>query len=354
MSKRKLSTMQELSDAVGLSRPTVSKYFADPSSVRKATRARIESALSRFDYSPNLLAKNLNRSHSRLIGVLVPTFNDAFYAEFVRIAEQMALGAGYLPVVQSSHGNPALQDRLVSMMLSMNAAGALVVPLDRPRSSENLAALAERIPVVLADSRAAADLPFVGTDNRQSVGVITAYLCETGAPPHFLPMPPVNRNSDERLEAYIAAVDRCGHEPRILKVDGSATWSFESFGKYSLARALEAPNHGIKTLLCSNDRLAIGAFSAAFEAGITIGRRGDLRIAGHDDNPLSAFLVPPLTTVRQNVRAIARASVRRLVAALNGAGDEDGSRQEAQEALPVAEDGDSTLYAADLVVRQSA
>ncbi|MCB1331396.1 MAG: LacI family DNA-binding transcriptional regulator, partial [Maritimibacter sp.] len=45
--------MKEFSRLTGLSRPTVSKYFNDPASVRPTTRARIEAALEKYDYRPN-------------------------------------------------------------------------------------------------------------------------------------------------------------------------------------------------------------------------------------------------------------------------------------------------------------
>ena len=46
MSGRKIKNMEEFAEVSGISRPTVSKYFHDPGSVRKTTRAKIESALA--------------------------------------------------------------------------------------------------------------------------------------------------------------------------------------------------------------------------------------------------------------------------------------------------------------------
>jgi transcriptional regulator with XRE-family HTH domain len=65
MAERKIRTMDEFAAASGLSRPTVSKYFNDLSSVRPTTRERIEKALNRRDYRPNLFSVNLNRRSTR-------------------------------------------------------------------------------------------------------------------------------------------------------------------------------------------------------------------------------------------------------------------------------------------------
>ena len=43
--KQKISTMKELSEAIGISRPTLSRYFQDPDSVRASTSDKIKEGL---------------------------------------------------------------------------------------------------------------------------------------------------------------------------------------------------------------------------------------------------------------------------------------------------------------------
>ena len=58
MGEVKVKNMEEFAALSGISRPTVSKYFNDPGSVRASTRERIETALARYDYRPNIFAMN--------------------------------------------------------------------------------------------------------------------------------------------------------------------------------------------------------------------------------------------------------------------------------------------------------
>jgi len=53
MAGNKIRNMEEFASVSGISRPTVSKYFNDPDSVRASTRTRIEVALERHEYRPN-------------------------------------------------------------------------------------------------------------------------------------------------------------------------------------------------------------------------------------------------------------------------------------------------------------
>jgi len=60
MDGSKIKNMEEFAALSGLSRPTVSKYFNDPKSVRASTRTRIESAREKYDYHPNIFAMKLS------------------------------------------------------------------------------------------------------------------------------------------------------------------------------------------------------------------------------------------------------------------------------------------------------
>ena len=109
----KIKNMEEFAALSGISRPTVSKYFHDPDSVRPTTRARIEEALERFDYRPNIFAVNQNRKLTKNIGIVVPYLADPFFAEIARYLEQSCIAAGYRPSLFSSHGEQKLENEIL-------------------------------------------------------------------------------------------------------------------------------------------------------------------------------------------------------------------------------------------------
>lgn len=312
MSESKIRTMEEFAAASGLSRPTVSKYFDNPESVKPATRARIEKAIKDYDYRPNLFAVSLNRKNPKNIGVIVPHISDPFYAEIVRQIEMRCLAEGYWTIVISSHGDRQLEARAMRTLLSLNIAGVLMAPLGFETDVRLLENLFNAMPVVFLDN-SIGDKPFVGTDNRQSINIITDYLCRTGEHPCFLEMPMVNQNALERRDAYIATMQRLQLEPITLSIPAK-DWTFEQAGYEKASEILDRGGFPTRTVLCANDRLAFGVISAAFERRLSVGRdsNSDLRVAGHDDHPLSRFTCPPLTTVAQDYQGIAAAGIDML------------------------------------------
>jgi DNA-binding LacI/PurR family transcriptional regulator len=174
--------------------------------------------------------------------------------------------------------------------------------------------------------------------------LIVNYLCRSGEHPVYFDMPDVNENAYQRRKAYSQSMEKLGHEP-IFAVSGTSdTWDFENFAFNQTTAILSRGDFATRTVLCANDRLAFGVLAACYQAGVKVGRGSDcrLRVAGHDNQPLSALTCPPLTTVSQNYEDIGRIATEILLAKL-GASD-----------LPAELIDNQALLNAELVLRESA
>mgnify|MGYP001799892224 CR=1 FL=1 len=316
--KPRIDTMEHLSEAIGVSRPTLSRYFQDPERVSRTSRARIEAGLERVEYVPNFFATRMNRASTGMIGVIIPYLNDLFFTRLLEAIELAAMEAGYSVITKCSHSDPAIEAQAAKTFMSMNVDGALVAPLGNHSDLKMHERLRSRLPFVLVDSRPEVmpKVDFVGTDHFQSTGLATEYLARVGGPPVFLAMPRVNFTAMERERAYIAKMEELGLEPRVIGTElMQDTWHFEAHGLAVRDQAFSKGQLTDASILCVNDRVAIGALRAAASHGLEPGgqRRGGLRIAGHDDYPLCPYTTPALTTVAQNVDAIGKAAVTRLV-----------------------------------------
>ena len=156
---------------------------------------------------------------------------------------------------------------------------------------------------------------FVGSDNFSFVSQSVEYLTRTGEPPCFVEMStPPNPNANKRRAAYITKMESLGLEPQVIRIDGEG-WGFEEIGHQGALKLLADKSLPTDTVLCSNDRLAIGFLSACYERGLRVGR-GDgcaLRVAGHDDHPFSRFTCPSLTTVAHDYDVVSNKSVEMLL-----------------------------------------
>ena len=329
MRSKKIGTMEEFARAVGLSRPTVSKFFHDPASVRPKTRARIEAVLKQSGFRPNIFAVNLNRRRTKIIGLIVPDPTDPFYMTLAQRIETEATAAGYLALVLSSNGRPEVEARAIETITALNVAGAIIAPLGEKSQHAKLKSLARETPLIFVDAPLDDEGPFVGTNNHQTIPLITEYLCRSGEPPTYLDMPKTNNNSRDRRAAYVETMERLGQEPRFAGMTPSGDWDFEKVAFDEAARTLREGGFATRTILCPNDRMAFGVLAAMYQAGLKVGFGPDCdyRVAGHDNQRFSAYTCPPLTTVSQDCDEMGRVALRMLFDSIDNGGPAPSNRK---------------------------
>jgi DNA-binding LacI/PurR family transcriptional regulator len=106
-------------------------------------------------------------------------------------------------------------------------------------------------------------------------------------------------------------MEKAGSEPVIIPAP-SENWAFEAAGFEQATNYFSMKELPSRTILCANDRTAFGVMAAANHCGLRVSRVGgpnDIRVAGHDDHPLSRFASPPLTTLAQDYVEMANLAV---------------------------------------------
>ena len=82
-------------------------------------------------------------------------------------------------------------------------------------------------------------------------------------------MPRLNSNAVEREAAYVAKMHELGIAPRFVDSNGATvSWQFEAYGLSVMDEHFSRQKHTSETILCANDRIAIGAIRAANKHGL--------------------------------------------------------------------------------------
>ena len=228
-------------------------------------------------------------------------------------------------IAQSAEGSIDGEIKAVELLRSMGVDGAIIAPQGSSDADEVLRLAINDFPFIFADSKphdTAVGADFIGTDNRQSIGLIVDYLHRTGSHPKFFRMPNLNLNASSREKAYREKMLELGLEPTFVEAnDNYGSWNFEEFGFRIMDEHFNKQRHINDALICANDRIAIGAIRAANRHGLfatSDGKTSKFRIAGHDDHPLSAYVYPALTTVAQDIDGIAEGAVSALQQRISG------------------------------------
>jgi len=166
-------TLADVALAAKVSLATASRVFSHPQLVREATAQRVHEAARRLSFRPNLLGAKLRAQRTRILGVMLPTLDNAVFAECWRGIEESAMAAGYSLMLVTSNYDPARERERIEYLLRHRVDGMVLTVADACDSTVLDQLDRESVPYVLAynqvsDEGAAHGRHSVSVDNRTS------------------------------------------------------------------------------------------------------------------------------------------------------------------------------------------
>lgn len=309
-------TLADVALAARVSLATASRVFSHPQLVREATAQRVHDAAQRLAFRPNLLGAKLRSQQTRIIGVMLPTLENAVFAECWRGIEEAALAASYSLMLVTSGYDPARERERVEYLLRHRVDGMVLTVADAAHSQVLDQLDAESIPYVLAYNQAAPQgrRHSVSVDNRASACEGVTALIAAGhrriavASGSFT----ASDRARQRFAGYEDAM-RAHGLPAMAPVCLPSHTASNAGQIRALMQAPDAPT----ALFCTNDLLAIGVISDLKRLGLRVPR--DVSVLGYDGIALGALVEPPLATVVQPNSEIGAGAIRHIVSRLRAA-----------------------------------
>ena len=303
--------MTDVAKLAGVSHQTVSRVLNGHPNVKEQTRLRVRAAIAELGYRPNKAARALVTGRSQLIGIVA--LNSTLYGPSSLLAafEQCAGEAGFAVSV----GSVGRLDResitgAVERHLDQRVAG-LVVIAPVASAGEALEEMPAGVPLVTIDGDPERAHALVTVDQVAGARAATQYLLDAGHRTVWHVSGPADwYDAAGRIEGWKQALQAAGVEvPPLMPADWSAAAGYAA--GQMLARMPE-----VTAVFTANDHLALGLLRALHERGRRVPH--DLSVVGFDDVPEAAYFIPPLTTVRPDFGAVARAGLDLLLAQMTG------------------------------------
>jgi LacI family transcriptional regulator len=308
-------TIRDVARRAGVSIATVSRVQRGSAPVAERTRRRVEDAIRALRYTPSRLGRSLAERRHAALGIVFPDLSGPYFGEVIHGFEVAAGDAEHGVLILSTHGREAAAERVRE--LASRVDGLLVLGRTVPDSA--IAELRRTgVPMVLLARPAVASADSIRAENRRTAEQLTRHLITRHRHRRiaYLGDPGGSPDGAERWEGFLAA----HRAARVERPGEPVASSYREQEGYAAAHAALERRPQPTALFCANDEIALGAYAAAQERGLAIGRA--LAITGWDDIPLARHLSPPLTTVRQPMRELgargARALERRITERMNG------------------------------------
>jgi LacI family transcriptional regulator len=307
------ATIRDVARAAKVSIATVSRALNGHSNVRDAVRQHVQSVAAALGYVPHTGARSLSLARTNAIGVMLPDLHGEFYSEALRGIDGEASARGLQLLLSNMHGDRGAE----TLRFMRGRVDGLIIMAPDIEPERLLAQLPASLPTVLISCPdLAADHPQFRIDNTAAADAMVEHLIATGRRRIVhLSGPRGNRDAEERIAGYRAAMTRNGLTPRIL------TGNFDEESGTATANELIGETERADALFAANDMMAIGALVAFQRAGLAV--PGDIAVAGFDDIPLARLVTPALTTMRVGIAEIGADAVSRVAAILAGANDSE-------------------------------
>src|SRR5579863_9905055 len=122
----KSASIYDVARESGVSVFTVSAVVNAKSHVGKQLRKRVEAAIRKLNYRPNLIARSLAKQKTHTIGMIVPDIANPFFPMVVRGAEDAAQKRGYNLLLCNSDDTQEKEESALELLLSKRVDGILL------------------------------------------------------------------------------------------------------------------------------------------------------------------------------------------------------------------------------------
>jgi LacI family transcriptional regulator len=272
---------------------TVSAVVNNKAHVGKKLRERVEVAIRKLNYRPNLLARSLAKQKTHTIGMIVPDIANPFFPMVVRGAEDAAQKRGYNLLLCNSDDTQVKEENALELLLSKRVDGILLTKAISDISpSLNQMIQEVKIPIVLV-MRTAPKLSkdAIITDDYQGAYEAVSHLARAGRKRIGLIGGPLKvSNGKARWQGFHDALKDNGlpYDPTLVIEGDYRTESGYRAGNLLLS-------HRPDGVYVANYLMTVGFLKAAEEMGLRCPE--DFGLVSFDDYPWLGIFTPKLTTV---------------------------------------------------------
>jgi LacI family transcriptional regulator len=293
---------------------TVSAVINNKGRVSNTLGRRVEAAVDKLNYRPNLLARSLAKQQTHTIGMVVTDIANPFFPAIVRGAEDAAQKAGYSILLCNSDDKHDKEALYLELLISKRVDGIILNKTPGQLSPSQRKMLADaKVPIVLL-MRTCPGLKadIAQTDDEKGAHDAVAHLARNGHKRIALVGGPLHvSNANARRRGYLKALEEVGlHSDPALAFEGD--YRIDSGHRAGLALLPHRPD----AVLVTNYLMAVGFMSAANEIGMRCPE--DFALVSFDDYPWLGCFRPRLTTIELPKYELGDAAVRLLLDRIQG------------------------------------
>jgi DNA-binding LacI/PurR family transcriptional regulator len=307
------ATVVTLSEIAGVAASTVSRALQNDPRISPGTRKRILALAEAEGYTPNLLARTLASGKSGLVGLVIGSVQNPFYAVLLEEIVAQAAARGLRMLVVHA-GNGAIDAEMAAALLKYQVDGCLIASAELSSRAADICA-AHRVPMVMVNRVARRHAGAVACDNLGGGQEIARFLLAGGHRRFAVVQGHLHSSTaTDRARGFAEALAEAGLPPPMTLAGGS-TYD----GGLAVGQALAAlpPAERPDAVFAVSDEMACAVIDALRGAGVGVPR--EVSVVGFDGTPLGARPAYDLTTIVPPVAGMVARALEMLEARIEDA-----------------------------------
>lgn len=301
----------------GVGVTTVSRAINNHPDINEATKEMILQVIKENHYVPNNSARNLKRSASKTIAVLIKGITNPFFNRMLQVFEKETKRRKYSYILQRVDQNQDEIDVAIELEKEKRLKGIIFLGGYFSHAKEKLDQLT--VPFILSTIGMTAEVDqnnysSVSVDDFQESYKMVNYLCELGHKKIAIICADMEDESIGKLryEGYCKALENHGlaFNKSLVRCMKENIESYTMENGYVVTKELLEANEDFTAIYAISDSLAVGACKALLEAGKRVPE--DYSVAGFDGLDIAFYYNPSITTIRQPVEEIAKETIKIL------------------------------------------
>ncbi|GAB6991732.1 LacI family DNA-binding transcriptional regulator [Paenibacillus pini] len=315
-------TIIDIARMCGVGVTTVSRAINNHPDINDETKAMVMKVIKENHYVPNNSARNLKRSASKTIAVLIKGITNPFFNQMIQVFEKEIKRKKYSFILQRVDDKQDEIDVAIELEKEKRLKGIVFLGGYFSHSKEKLDQLT--VPFVLStigmtDEFDANDYSSVSVDDFKESYKMVDYLCNQGHDKIAI----ITASMDDvsigklRYDGYKKALEDNGipFNNQLVRCMKEDIESYSMENGYMVTKELLESSEEFTAIYALSDNLAIGACKAIIEAGKSVPE--DYSVAGFDGLDITFYYNPSITTIRQPVDEIAEETIRVLFDLIN-------------------------------------
>ena len=308
-------TINQVAKMAGVSTATVSRALNKPNTVSEAVKKKIERIIKKIGYIPNAGARSLMLKRTGSIGVIVPTLDNAIFAQGLEEFQRQLSQSGYQMLVASTNYDPEIENQQMRNLLLQGVEG--IAMFGSSQKLELIRLLRTRkLPYIHIGTL---DTPLngyaAGFDNKKAIQLGVEYLVQVGHR-NFGMIAGKTEDNDRARDRVDGVVELLKRNRISLKKESIIEVPYQIQDARIALKKLLQINPSISAVVCGNDVLAIGALLEAQSQGIKIPHQ--CSILGFDNLELSRHIQPSLSTIHIDAIGMWSKAAHHLMSQING------------------------------------